>query len=94
MCDIYEARCPVCKKKIEMHLADYATGRDEVTVLCGVCFEEDAGWINTRLWRGDNGQLCVVIPLTNNAQDHELGNHPNASDPYYWDRETGNWRRP
>ena len=35
MCDIYTAACVICGKGIEMHLADYATGQDEVEIYCG-----------------------------------------------------------
>lgn len=96
MCDIYEAECPGCKKKIEMHLADYATGRDEVQVYCLECADKREVPVHSSnvLWRCDNGRLVLVVSLTPNAATSKHGNHPNASDPYYWDRDAGNWRRP
>ena len=34
MCDIYGAKCAECSTRINMHLGDFNTGRDEIVVLC------------------------------------------------------------
>jgi hypothetical protein len=34
MCDIFNAKCKVCGKKISIHLGDYLTGRNEIEVFC------------------------------------------------------------
>ena len=34
MCDIYTARCAICGSPVPMHLGDFLTGRDEISVFC------------------------------------------------------------
>lgn len=34
MCDIYVARCALCGSPVPMHLGDFLTGRDEISVFC------------------------------------------------------------
>jgi hypothetical protein len=77
MCDIYGAKCQGCGRYIDMHLADFATGRDEVDVWCSYCIPDDrnAGVV----WLDDDGGRIFVKSLTENARSNWDGNHPNAA---------------
>ena len=84
MCDIYDATCPKCKRKIDMHLADFDTAQDEVMVMC--CIPSEYKLLKKGvLWLvGDDDEpgrdykLVLVVALTDNARRHADGNHPNA----------------
>lgn len=78
MCDIYYADCKVCGKGIDMHLADFSTGRDEVEVFCCDCIPEARA--DGVLWLDDDGRKVFVRSLTGNARQNADGNHPNAGN--------------
>ena len=95
MCDIYAARCMICGKAVEMHLADFNTHRWEVHVICGECLrkmavEEKGVWmlvlwacgcVGWVLWQDREGRCTLVISATANAWANRMGNHPNVGFP-------------
>jgi hypothetical protein len=90
MCDIYMHKCnhEGCETKIDMHLADFSTGRDEVKVFCRRHTPKDTS--SGVVWRYSDHSIlnrpkrmplqCFVVPQTENAKASSDGNHPNA----YW----------
>ncbi|MCD6357363.1 MAG: hypothetical protein J7L75_02170 [Thermoproteales archaeon] len=95
MCDIYTARCMMCGRGVEMHLADFNTQRWEVHVICDECLRELAareggvwtlalwacGCVGWVLWRDEGGRYTLVISATANAWANREGNHPNTYMP-------------
>ena len=90
MCDIYDAECEGCGTAIDMHLADYSTGRDEVEVFCHMCIPAGRG--DGVVWMAD-GARVFVRALTGNAKANWQGNHPNTS-PVFAVEAFGKPRRP
>ena len=72
MCDIYNHKCIICGKKIDMHLGDYNTGREEVAVFHEECFEKAV-----KRFDADEGRV-VVVSVTDNALANQDHNHPNS----------------
>ena len=78
MCDCYTDCCKVCGDPIEMHLADFDTGQDEIEVYCGKHIplnrEDGLVWVY-----GDDKpyKRAFVRWLTDNAKANSDGNHPN-----------------
>ena len=83
MCDIYAHPCGVCGQAIEMHLADFNTGADEIVVYHSACFNRlkvKPEFKSYAVWQyqtGKSRQKVVVCALTDNAHDNRDGNHPN-----------------
>ena len=40
MCDCYYHKCEFCNKEIDVHIGDYSTSRDNVSVVCPWCIRE------------------------------------------------------
>lgn len=40
MCDIYLHKCMLCDNRIEMHLADFETDRNEIDIICNDCLKK------------------------------------------------------
>ncbi len=80
MCDIYMAKCEKCKRKIDMHLADFDTGRDEVKVYCTRHIPKDTteGCVWQSSKESDVPRRVYIKALTPNAKKNADGNHPNA----------------
>jgi hypothetical protein len=84
MCDCYYHKCSGCDKKLDMHLADFATGRDEVEVRCGKCMKRMPKPKKPYVVfdcdeKGKFGYVgkMMVVSLTANAVGNADGNHPN-----------------
>lgn len=88
MCDIYCEKCSVfgCENLIEMHLGDYATGRDEVAVYCEQhvnAVSHGTVWKYSQESRREEKDVkrwykCRIVPVTKNAKANAHHNHPNA----------------
>ena len=94
MCDCYTAKCnygdltsdsPVgsCTARVEMHLADFDTRRNEVQVYCEEHTPEKEDRKDGILWAYRDGEKqkwrhTFVRALTENARKNAEGNHPNA----------------
>lgn len=83
MCDCYQHRCFVCGEDIDIHLANFSTGRDEVAIFHKECLDKVMKVFKAR----DDDLRCdyydmdkdvVIIPLTQNALDNQEGNIPNC----------------
>ena len=79
MCDIYDHECNKkdCTDKFDMHLEDFATGRDEIEVFCEFHIPKDKS--SGVLWRyrdcdQKNWNKMFVKCLTENAKNHWEGN--------------------
>lgn len=84
MCDIYDHPCKVCGLKINMHLANYATAQTEIEVFCRKHIPKNPKVkiynITSKLDRMELGTTRVgVLALTENAENHSEGNHPNCA---------------
>ena len=86
MCDCYMAKCnnKKCKKKLNLHLGDHNTARDEIEVFCGRHIPKD----NCRIFislsekpfqgrRIRKGWKMGIRSLTENAKNNEDDNCPN-----------------
>lgn len=105
MCDIYFEKCKVrgCKTSVDLHLADFSTGRDEIVVFCGKHLKEAAKhkrgmmrteftWVEkvSNTWTKKGKYGIAIVPLTKNAEQNWDGNHPNtAADMRYVHYEDG-----
>ena len=84
MCDCYSHKCnnTRCREKIDMHLEDFNTGRDEIEVYCGEHIPGDKS--DGVLWEFHDdepdgwGGTIFVKCLTDNARHHWRGNHYNG----------------
>ena len=45
MCDCYTGRCTICKRGMEIHIADFCTPRDNVFPFCPDCFGALPAWL-------------------------------------------------
>ena len=95
MCDCYIHKCiaPDCDAMVEMHLANFDTGRDEIDVYCekhGPTLPLTYGkWWRYRDSKREKWRLVFIEPKTENARRHESGNHPNYADADMLDPITG-----
>ena len=85
MCDIYGARCVKknCSAVIDMHLADYETGREEIKVFCGSHIPPKKERKDGVLWKirkRKSSTRIFVVYLTQNARNHWEGNRYNGED--------------
>lgn len=85
MCDCYDHQCKYCDKRLPMHLADFLTGQDEIEVVCKDCLEKESSPQHPYIVfkckdENDYKGLMMVIYLTENAEIHSDGNHPNEID--------------
>jgi hypothetical protein len=81
VCDCYTDHCKVCKEPIEMHLADFSTGQDEIGVYCERHIPQ--GRKNGLVWLYGDGRMdkkMFVRWLTDNARANAYGNHPNYTE--------------
>lgn len=84
MCDIYLAKCKECYIKTDMHLENFATGRDEVEVFCQKHIPQKDVYIFETIERKGRygifkkGTKIGVRSLTENARKHAKGNCPNT----------------
>lgn len=83
MCDIYMAVCKCGRRKVDMHLADYNTGRDEIVLYCNKCIPKKIK--KAILWEYRDSPRFKplkiwVKALTENAWVNYQGNHPNSSE--------------
>ena len=40
MCDCYYHKCEFCPKKLYIHIGDYSTGRENISVVCPWCIRK------------------------------------------------------
>jgi hypothetical protein len=83
MCDCYTDRCRDCGAEVEMHLADFATRRDEIEVFCEAHMPADrSGGVTWRYRDSDREpwRKAFVRWLTDNARGNASGNHPNSTE--------------
>jgi len=70
MCDCYEHKCESCATRIQLHIADFCTRRENVHVYCPQCVR--AGdvlrpYTRTYQWKGE-GRSCSTWKGTPCAQ--------------------------
>lgn len=93
MCDCYNHKCKKCNRLIPMHLGDFNTSASEIDVFCwrhlpkrnAIFFHikdarDDIKKEYSRLYESERkfiGKTIAIRPLTGNAIDNQLHNHPN-----------------
>lgn len=88
MCDCYRAECELCGRGIDMHIGDFSTDRENVTVFCPNCskevsehvlgsFLEEEGTIIKQLTECEGqvegfGKGKMVIIVVNGRKGHSI----------------------
>ncbi len=79
MCDCYYHKCEFCNKEIYMHIVDYSTSRDNVSVVCPWCIRKSrnrAAIEELRTCANQVSEEIVHDPETVREYDEPIGrNH-------------------
>jgi hypothetical protein len=80
MCDCYLHQCKLCPTQVGIHLGDWATGRNEIEVLCSHHYKKVRKQSKPyTIFKCANGQRIAIIYLTKNAKLRRKENVPNMT---------------